>query len=390
MTWTTPAALREQVRKLWDSGRMLAGLAGGEAIFPRRLRLRKPTSSELAERFDEVRGWIRELAEQANHYRLEWQDIRHRTLGGNRVPAEVWVDSLDDGLDLIGKTREARCFVSLVEITGKRQPQLVSWLRKRPLNALALEDDWSRLLDVVAWLQTHPRPMIYLRQVDIHGVDSKFIESHRKVLAELFDLVMDEKYIDETARGATGFCRRYGFSDKPLRIRFRLLDSALNLLDTSAGQDICVTSDTFAELNLRPKKVYITENEINFLAFPELEGGLVVFGAGYGFQSLAQAGWLHRCRLWYWGDIDTHGFAILDRLRIHFPAVESFLMDRDTLLAHRLHWGMEPQQTAVELPRLSEKERNLYDDLRYNRLAEKLRLEQERISYKLVKDALCL
>ena len=33
------------------------------------------------------------------------------------------------------------------------------------------------------------------------------------------------------------------------------------------------------------------------------------------------------------GDIDTHGFAILDTLRARFDHVESFLMDRDTLMA---------------------------------------------------------
>src|ERR1022692_4377837 len=36
----------------------------------------------------------------------------------------------------------------------------------------------------------------------------------------------------------------------------------------------------------------------------------------------------------YWGDIDTYGFHILDRLRVLFPDVQSLLMDRDTLLEH--------------------------------------------------------
>ena len=36
----------------------------------------------------------------------------------------------------------------------------------------------------------------------------------------------------------------------------------------------------------------------------------------------------------YWGDLDTHGFAILNRLRECFPHARSMLMDRATLLAH--------------------------------------------------------
>jgi hypothetical protein len=34
----------------------------------------------------------------------------------------------------------------------------------------------------------------------------------------------------------------------------------------------------------------------------------------------------------YWGDLDTHGFAILDELRAHCPHAESLLMNRATFL----------------------------------------------------------
>ena len=37
----------------------------------------------------------------------------------------------------------------------------------------------GRLLDVVTWLRAHPRPGIYLRQVDLPGIHSKFIERHK-------------------------------------------------------------------------------------------------------------------------------------------------------------------------------------------------------------------
>ncbi len=56
-------------------------------------------------------------------------------------------------------------------------------------------------------------------------------------------------------------------------------------------------------------------------------------------------------------------------------------MDRETLLAHRRHWGTEPQPEARDLPRLTGAEAILYDDLRENRLGERVRLEQERIGF---------
>jgi hypothetical protein len=387
MSWTTPAELRSQVQKLWDRGMLLAWLASGEELFPRRLILKGPTSRELTERFVEVRDWIAQIKGGAKFYRIEWRQVNHRILGANSLPVEIWIDSLADALGLLGRRRDAEKFAALVGLTRERQPELLPWLCKRPLRALSLADAWPRLLEIVAWLQNYPRPAIYLRQVDLPGVHSKFIEEHRGVLAELFDLVMPSDVVDMTA-GASAFCRRYGFRDKPLRLRFRILDPALALLPTGTDQDITVTHDTFARLDLPVKKVFITENEINFLAFPPVERSLVIFGAGYGFEALAAADWLRNRQIYYWGDLDTHGFAILDQLRVHFPQAASFLMDRETILAHRLHWGHELQPETRDLPRLNHAEKALYDNLRQDRLGEQLRLEQEKIGFAWVVDAL--
>ncbi len=388
MNWTTPADLRAQVQKLWDKGMLLACLAGAEPLFPRRLMLKGPTSSELAENFAEVRRWIARLTREAKRYRLVWRKVNHRILGLNDVPAEVWLDTLEDALGSIGKGREAECFAAQVASTEDRRPELVPWLKRRPLRALALADDWPRLLDIVSWLLCHPRPGVYLRQVDIAGVHSKFIESHRAVLAELFDLALPPPAIETAASGAAGFCRRYGFRDKPRRLRLRLLDPHTALFPTGTDQDVTIGHETFARLDLAADRVFITENEINFLAFPRLSRSMVIFGAGYGFDQLSEAAWLHGRDIYYWGDIDTHGFAILDQLRVYFPQTASFLMDRATCLAHKPFWGMEPQPERRDLTRLTGAENTLYDDLRYNRLGRQLRLEQERIGFDWVKKAL--
>ncbi|WP_287876211.1 DUF3322 domain-containing protein [Acidovorax sp.] len=398
MTWTTPADLRAQVQKLWDKGDLLRPYVQGEAIPPRRLRLTGPGSPDLAERFDEVRAWMKALGchalpGEAPRYRIVLREFRHRVLGECAVPDAVWLDSLEDALALIGKQKEARRFASLVQTTRAQQPALLPWLEKRPLNALALADAWPRLLAVVAWLQAHPCPGIYLRQVDLPGVDSKFIEAHRGVLIELLDLALPPEAMDAHATGVGQFCQRYGFKDKPLRIRFRLLDASVTPfapagLPSDADQDITLTQADFARLVLPVQRVFFTENEVNFLAFPPLPGSLVIFGAGYGFEMLAGARWLHGCQLYYWGDIDTHGFAILDQLRVRLPQVQSLLMDRATLLAHQSQWGDEPQPVLRVLPRLDAAEAALLDDLRSYRLGVRVRLEQERLGFEWVKAAL--
>lgn len=63
-------------------------------------------------------------------------------------------------------------------------------------------------------------------------------------------------------------------------------------------------------------------------------------------------------------------------------------MDRKTLMAHKLLWVIEPQPIRRDLVRLSMEERQLYDDLRDNRIGPSVRLEQERIGFGWVKSAL--
>lgn len=388
MTWTTTAEIRAQVQKLWDRGLLLASMADGVSVFPRRLTLKGPDSRELSERFPDVQNWIAQLSAAAGLYRIEWRSVNHRVLGTNEIPAAIWIDRLSDALGLIGRHRVADKFAEMVELTRNRQPELIPWLTKRPLRALELAEEWPLLLDFVAWLHNHPRPSIYLRQVDLPGVHTKLVEGHRGVLAGLLDLVLPGNFIDKAHTGTGGFCRRYGFLDKPLRVRFRMLDPDIRLLPGKAEQDITLTQAAFASLALPVSKVFITENEINFLAFPDIPGSIVIFGAGYGFDNIAGATWLREKEIRYWGDIDTHGFAILNQLRAHLPHVVSFLMDQRTLLAHRALWGIETEPETGNLARLSLDESALYDQLHNNHWGERVRLEQERIGFDFVRDAL--
>ncbi|MFL9908609.1 Wadjet anti-phage system protein JetD domain-containing protein [Paraburkholderia sp. RL17-337-BIB-A] len=388
MSWTTPADLRAQVNRLWERGELLANLAMETPSFPKRLVLKGPTSTEIAERFEDIRQWSSSLRAMP-HCRVQMREFRHRVFGANALPNEAWIDSFEDGVALIGKQRDAGRFISLLDVTRLREPRLVPWLAKRPLRALELAEVWDRLLDVCGWLERHPRPGVYLRQIDITDVHTKFIEGYRGVLAELLDYILPIEAVDPAYSGLSQFSLRYGFRDKPLRIRFRMLDAKKALFQpATTEQDVTLDAASFAQLDPDISRVFVTENEINFLAFPPVDESMVVFGAGYGFDMLRDAAWLSRRTVFYWGDIDTHGFAILDQLRGLFSHVESFLMDRETLLSFASQWDREEKQTTRDLPRLGRDEQALYDDLRDNRLRKNLRLEQEKIGFGWVEAAL--
>jgi hypothetical protein len=379
--WTTPADLRDQVLRHWESGRMLAAPLEGRSLFPLELRLRGPDTRALSERFDQVRQWMREL-QGGRGYEIEWAEINHRQLGRNRVPSRIVVHGEAEALDLIGKSGDAQRFRALAERTLHMLPELAAWLARRPLIALASAAEWDRVLAVLLWFRAHPRSGLYLRQLDIAGVDTKFIEARRPLLAELLDVVLPREAVDA---GQRTFEARFGLAAKTPQIRFRILDERLAI---SGLTDLAVIPSEFAALQLPAARVFLTENEINGLAFPAVPGGMVIFGLGYGLDRLAEAQWLRERALYYWGDIDTYGFHILDRLRAILPGASSLLMDRDTLVRHAALWVRESNFYCGELTRLTAAEQGVYDELRFNRLGDQVRLEQERIPFGWVESAI--
>lgn len=380
MTWTGSSELKAQLMRLWDRGELLRDVVTGNARFPLRLALKSPGSADITDRFDVVRTWSAQLA-ATDSLRVEWREVRHRVQGTQKLPASVWIDTLEDALLWLGKRREWERFSAQVSATQQTQPALLRWLEKRPLQALELVAEWPRLLSIVEWLVEHPRPGIYLRQVDLPGVHSKFIEAHRGVLAELLDLALPADAVDISKTGVSQFAARYGFLTKPTRIRLRVLDPAILPIPGQLCMDVTLDADSFSRLALTVRHVFITENETNFLAFPPVVGAVVIFGAGYGWDALERSQWLRNCAIHYWGDIDTHGFCILNQLRGHFGHVDSFLMDRATLDAHTAVWGNEDKPLLADLHRLTADERALYDDLRDNRIRAGIRLEQEHIGF---------
>ena len=344
----------------------------------------------MGQRFDEVRAWIRNLEEGSRTtrgfgYEIEWIEINHRQLGRNRIPDGVTVPTESDALRLIGRDRDARRFRDHAQATLAAFPSLAEWLARKPLTVLDHAGDWQRILAVLAWFRDHPRSGWYLRQLDIPGVDTKFIEARKGLLSELLDLVLPAPVGERSAGG-----RGHSSSASGCAASRRCCASASSTSDFAIHglSDLAIPAEHFAALSPPVRRVFITENEVNGLAFPAVARGLVVFGLGYGLDLLSSIEWLKDRDIHYWGDIDTHGFAMLDRLRAAFPDARSLLMDRETLLAHRSLWGREAVPHEGPLARLTDPERDLLDDLRLGRLGENVRLEQERISYGWLQHAL--
>lgn len=381
--WSTPASVRARLRKNWDTGAVLAERARGADFIPIDVRLRGPTAGELGSRYAEVAAWVRLWADHPGPFTVSTKVLGGRRIGANTIPDRLRIESFDALVGFLGATADARRHRELLELTNQLLPQLHSWVVDKPMRALAHQEYFDKLLACVRWVVDNAGRDRYLRQIDVPGVDTKFIEQHRAIVGELVDLVKARP----TIASAQDFASRYGFRGKPSRVRIRILDPEVSHFPVGVT-DVELCADELPSLSLNIEQVFVVENEITCLAFPAVSRSLLIFGGGYAVPRVSRLSRLRDVPLYYWGDIDTHGFQILDRLRSRLPTVRSMLMDRATLLAHESRWDREPVPVNTDLTHLTAEEAALYRDLVEDTFGRAVRLEQERISYPLVEAAI--
>jgi len=382
--WSSFSQIKSLLLKKWSNGIFLREYIEPSDLFPFRIPLRYPGPGDLSSQFDLVRSWVQQFlnTDAKQLFEIEWQQINNRILGQNQLPVAVIFHSMENLLRYINKESDFKRFARSSQDILNAFPQLKEWISKHPFTLIENSLNISRLIKITEWMKTNPRPGIYIRQLSLPDIDTKFIEKHKKLLTEWFDIILDSSVIDQTATGVKGFESRFGFLEKPVQIRFRILDKNCYINGLS---DLTIRADEFCNLNLDIDTVFVTENDINGLAFPMVRRSIILFGRGYGFEHLQSANWLHKKRLLYWGDIDTHGFVILSQFRKLFPSVKSFLMDRETLLTYKQYWVEEKNPSETIPDNLTEEEYGLYNDLKSNVLGEGVRLEQEFIPFDYVK-----
>lgn len=226
--WSDSQWIRQELRRKWESGRILRALLMEDDLFPLRLPLKRPKSSEVNENFAKISSWIKLLREHSRRgigfgYELIEKEMVHRQSGRNLLPTHAVVPTVQDALRLLKKEREADRFMKLVESMSADWPVLQQWACQYPHKVLAAGGDWTGILAVLKWFSMNSRCGLYLRQLDIPGIDTKFIEHRKGILTELLNIILPEKLIDHSA---PSFEQRFGLRVKPVQVRIRLLDQS--------------------------------------------------------------------------------------------------------------------------------------------------------------------
>jgi len=377
--WTTPEDIAAKVRRRWDNGSLLRARAAGEPFDPIEVSLRGPKPSEIGDDLAAAGNWVAmlDLGRRDDHrYTLEWQTVGGRSIGRNQLPNRAVVSSFEQALALLNETTAAGRFDEIL-LLAQQHPRVRQWILANPHRALALAVEMPRLIAAFVWLDEHRGSDRYLREISAQGVDTKFAERHRSDLAAMLGVPTT----------AAGFLAGLGLRSKPGLLRLR---PAASLGLPTPLTELGVRPEELAKLSVKPRIAIIVENEISYLSVDVPADGIVFWGKGFDVDQVGRLGWLADAEILYWGDIDTHGFAILDRLRAWLPQTRSVLMDRDTLLAHRDRWVTEDRPAKSALPRLTSDEQALYSELVEDSHDVRVRLEQERIDWQWVESRLSL
>jgi hypothetical protein len=380
--WTQVDELVAILRRRWDTGLYLKAYLGGELWQAVELPVKGPSADEMVAHLDRVRRWLSRFEEQASEFAVEYEIVQSRQLDATRIPARVRIESFDQVCRLLSSEADVETIEELRTRTRAVLPALAPWVSAHPMVVLRNAQVWGQILETVDWMVGHDTSRLYVRQIDVPGVDTRFVERHHRLLEQLLTVVLPAYRFNPEG---IGFSARFRFREKPVYVRFRVLSSDVN---GSEFSEMTVRSDELARSRPQAMTIFVVEDEVTYLAFPPVPNTLVVFGSGFALTGAAALPWLGEKELVYWGDIDTHGFDILNRLRTRHPSVQSILMCRQTLLAHPGQWVTELSPTSRPLPHLTREEASLYEDLVLGTYGDAVRLEQERIRFSMVEDAL--
>lgn len=364
------AAVHDRLIQIFNKN-CLIWLAG-EEMWPLEIKLGVPDQTAAYNNQHAVAAWVAGWQQWRGPGKIKWCTRKWQILGRQQLPEKIIFTQPEELVQFCNQQWLWQRISQRYSFLMQHWPQLKSLLGKcYDILANYSDEDFENLIKVVIWFIEHPYPAIYLRQLPIPGIHTKWIETHKRAVKFLLAALK--------CSGQQDFYSLTGVKREPELIRVRLLDPQLR--DYLNGlSDICVIVDELISLQFPAQRVYIVENLRTGLAFSDLSGAVVFIGLGYSVNLLANIPWLVDLPCYYWGDLDTQGFAILNRARAYLPHLQSILMDEATLLKAKTLWVTEEKPClSDDLSYLSPAEKSIYEGLRDNRWGYRVRLEQERI-----------
>jgi hypothetical protein len=370
----SPQEIKAQALKWWKP--FLQSQLRNETFFPKTIdRIGKITSSSIREKIGELQIQVEELYKNSKEklgygYTVNKGDVNFRRTGSHTLPQSVTFETADDFIEFIGKNKEWKSFQTNIASILQQIPQLNEWVFSNPLSVIENETKWNDILKVCQYFLTNPKPELYIRQlpIDLH---TKFIEQNEAVIKSLLDYLIPNYIKDASEKQLSK--RFYLLYDEPT-IRIRQLDSRLKIDNLS---DLRIPLSDFEKISIQCQNILLTENKMNFLALPQLPSSIAIWsGGGFMVSHLKNIHWLKTKNIFYWGDLDAHGYLMLHQMRSYFPQTTSVMMDSITFDLFKKEGLVKGEKiNSGNLYLLTAEEKKMFDYFKLNNL----RFEQEKI-----------
>ncbi len=327
-------------------------------------------------------------------YTVETKTIKTHKQGMQTIIEKIYFETEIDFIRFIGKEKETENFKKHLSIVKSRFLNLNAedvqndWLKKhlRSLIAETEDDYWQNIFLCAIWFLNNPHCNVYLREIPV-PVHTKFIEQNTSLIFSVYTALNKNKDTDKINSNADIY-KIWGVRTAEPFIRFRSLDKDIHLKilnEEFTSYEIQTPLSAFAKINFNSiEYIFIVENLMVYLTFPAFNKALCIFGSGFAAVNLKECKTLNEKKLYYFGDMDEHGFEILSNVRSIFPNIQSFCMDQKTYETFSIFAVKgENSHSKIEDLNLSEDELHLFKFLRENKTIG--RLEQEKISQAFIK-----
>ncbi len=381
MDFYNRSAIDKRLERFYNNGDIFRAYIQHENFTPLKIVLKTPKEQDLLQQFSSILQQKEKL--ERCGYPLEYKEFHFKKMGMQKLPVAVLVRDIEQFLLLVNRKEEYAIFVRWYEYMLKEYPKLKELFFTKPKLVVEYAKEWEKFVLIIEFFLKHKYPDIYIREISLEGIDTKYMQKHLKILDILLSCLLGNEPLKSIKDFA--FEKRYGLKYILPQLRFRILDEKLRMCGCD---DITLTVEQFEALEIDCQKVFIIENKITFLSFVPVQKSIAVFGSGYSIGILKNTLWLQEKEIYYWGDIDMDGFAILSQMRSYFPQTKSLMMDTKTLQLYKDRSVSYKGSKEIELKHLTQEEAVVYKRLASDYYGKNFRLEQEMIPFDYVQDVL--
>jgi hypothetical protein len=356
----------------------LKSLITGEDFFPCSIPCNKKESGDFIKDINSYSSLMKKSKNTigSGYLIITNKDENPNTKAFTKI-TKIVIESEDDFLFLLDKESEGIVFKStILKFREAFDLDIVNEYllnnKKSLFNSNASYVD--NFIIIAKFLVNNPSSMLYPRELPT-TVDTKFLE---KNISSFITFIKYFRPVDSEVDK----WQQIGLVNPSSTVSLRY-NSAFSIESSNMcfkAPIISVEPDSLSSFTGSFKRIFILENKTTFYTFPLQEDECAIYCGGFAILMLKNLDFLNESNIYYFGDLDEHGFAILSKFRELYNNVKSFCMDLKTIKDYEKYL-IEGEIYTGELKLLNENEIEALSYLKNNLINNKSsRIEQEKLS----------